>query len=244
MVPTGWTDILEIVPGQHSETTLTVTGNAIECPTEKNLVMKAYRLLETHVQLPPVDMYLHKNIPDGAGLGGGSADAAFTLKGLNELLGLGLSTGELEYFAAKLGADCPFFIQNRPMLCYGTGTDMRPSPIDLSGFNILIVKPGESVSTAEAYAGITPSVPARPLSERLQLPPEKWKDAIINDFEPSIQRKLPLIGTIKRQLYEMGAVYASMSGSGSAVYGLFKDDILSDGMADRFPECVTFAGSM
>lgn len=245
MAPTGWTDILEIVPGKHDDATLTVTGHAITCPTEKNLVMKAYRLLASlDATIPPVDMYLHKMIPDGAGLGGGSADAAFALKGINEVLSLGLSTDRLETLAARLGADCPFFIRNSTMLCYGTGTDMRPAPIDVSCFNIVIVKPNESVSTAEAYAGIKPSIPAMPLSERLQLPPEQWKDTIINDFEPSIEKKLPSIGTIKRRLYESGAIYASMSGSGSAVYGLFKGDILSDDITDKFPGCVTFAGSM
>lgn len=243
MVPTGWTDILEIVPGTGNETTLTVTGHSIACPTEKNLVMKAYRILESLTPIPPVDMYLHKAIPDGAGLGGGSADAAFALKGINEVLALGLHDDQLESLAAKIGADCPFFIRNRPVLCHGTGTEMRPSPIDISGFTVAIVKPQESVSTAEAYAGVTPAIPQQPLCDRLLSPTHSWKNTVLNDFESSVIAKIPYVGRIKSRLYEMGAVYASMSGSGSAVYGLFENDILSDDIAGSFPDCATFTGS-
>ena len=157
MVPVPWHDVLEIVPAKGEETTLTVTGRHVDCPPEKNLVMKAYRALEREVSLPPVDIYLRKIIPDGAGLGGGSADASFTLRALNELFALGYNDEQLARVASTLGADCPFFIYNRPMLCTGTGTDMEPIDVDLQGLDILIAKPDVSVPTAAAYSHTTPA---------------------------------------------------------------------------------------
>lgn len=242
MCPTRWTDVLEIVPARGETTTLTVTGRHVDCPPEKNLVMKAYRALDAYTPLPPVDIYLHKIIPDGAGLGGGSADAAFTLRGLNELFALDIPDHELARIASTLGADCAFFIYNRPMMCRGIGDVISPSDITLDGYTLAIVKPPCSVSTAEAYSAVSPRVPAVDLQDRLCLPAEEWKDAIVNDFEPSVVKRLPEVAEIKRKLYGLGAVYASMSGSGSAVYGLFRHDILSAGIADMFPDCVTFVG--
>lgn len=240
MYPVKWTDILEIVAAKGTETTLTVTGRAVDCPPEKNLVMKAYRALDRMVSLPPVDIYLHKIIPDGAGLGGGSADAAFTLCGLNELFSLDFSDSALAEVAATLGADCPFFIYNRPMLCTGTGTEMTPVNMDLSGYRIAIVKPHRSVSTREAYAAVTPAKPAISLMNRLSAGIRQWRDGVKNDFEPSVGALLPEIGQIKQRLYDMGAVYASMSGSGSAVYGIFESDILADDIAAAFSDCVSY----
>lgn len=242
MVPVAWRDVLEIVPSRTGETMLTVSGREVNCPPEKNLVMKAYRALESRVDgLPPVEIYLRKVIPDGAGLGGGSADASFMLTGLNDLFSLGLSDGELAAVAAGLGADCPLFVYNRPMLATGTGTRLEPIGVDLAGLTLVIVKPPVSVPTAAAYAAVTPSVPDVPLRERIKLPVDRWQDVVVNDFEASVFPAYPEVAAVKRALIkDMGAVYASMSGSGSAVFGLFGRDILADEVTRRFPECATF----
>lgn len=222
MMPVPWCDILEIVPAHGDTDTLTVTGRGVDCPPEKNLVMKAVRALRETVDFPPVDIYLEKIIPDGAGLGGGSADAAFTLTCIDSLFGLGLPRRLLAETAARIGADCPFFIYNNVSFCTGTGTDIKAFPLHLpSPLWIAIVKPDESVSTREAYAGVTPSVPATALTELLTLPVTRWQGAVKNDFEASIFPAHPAIAAVKQALLDMGAVYTSMSGSGSAVYALF-----------------------
>lgn len=245
MVPVGWCDVLEIVPAQGPDTTLTTSGRPVECAPQKNLVMKAYRALGERVELPPVDIYLHKIIPDGAGLGGGSADAAFTLTGLNRLFALGLSLDELAEVAAGVGADCPLFVYNRPMWARGTGVELTPAELPLpAGMWVGIVKPPVGVSTAQAYAGVTPREPAVDLSERLKAPVEQWQEAVVNAFEPSVFAACPL-APIKEGLLEMGAVYASMSGSGSAVYGLFASgDNLAERLKARFDGCDIFAGPL
>lgn len=237
MVPIGWTDVLEIVPSRSGESSLTVSGRTIDCPPEKNLVMKAYRLMAEQTQLPPVDVYLRKIIPDGAGLGGGSADAAFMLTALDSMFGMQLGDERLMEMASRLGADCPLFIRNEPMLCTGTGTTMEPFPIDLSAYRIAVVKPRAGVSTAEAYAAVTPSVSAVALAERLRCPIESWQETVVNDFEVSVGLRVPEVIAIKRRLREAGAVYASMSGSGSAVYGIFPADKLSDAVVSEFAGC-------
>ena len=245
--PVGWQDIMEIVPAKGTQTTLTVSGNAVECPPEKNLVMKAYAALNDVIPLPPVDIYLHKIIPDGAGLGGGSADAAFTLKGLNELFSLEMTDGQLAEIAAKIGADCPFFIYNRPMLAKGIGNEFTPVDIDLSGKTIAIVKPHESVSTREAYSGVTPMIPECDLTTAISADIKEWRGKISNDFEKSIFPLHPAIQSVKEQLYALGADYASMSGSGAAVYGIFQSDNydrLSEQLAKTFPGCATFSGKI
>lgn len=245
--PVGWSDVLEIVPAKGTETTLTVTGNPVECPPEKNLVIKAYRALNEAFPLPPVDIYLHKIIPDGAGLGGGSADAAFTLKGLNELFGLELTDERLAEIAAGIGADCPFFIYNRPMLARGIGNEFSPCEVDLSDKTIAIVKPRESVSTREAYSGVVPAAPEYDLHSALLENITVWKEKISNDFERSIFSAHPSIEAVKEKLYELGAEYASMSGSGAAVYGIFSNDSadrLSALLSKIFPGCATFTGEM
>ncbi|MDE6484574.1 MAG: 4-(cytidine 5'-diphospho)-2-C-methyl-D-erythritol kinase [Duncaniella sp.] len=244
MYPVGWSDVLELVPGKGEDTTLTVTGNAVDCPPEKNLVMKAYRALDAELQLPPVDIFLHKIIPDGAGLGGGSADAAFTLTGLNELFDLGLEKEHLAEIAGKIGADCSFFVYDRPMLCTGTGTTMAPIDIDLSDYAVAIVKPPFSVPTREAYSSVTPAVAERSITEILTKPVEEWRGELKNDFERTVGALHPEIHAIRDRLYKCGAVYAAMSGSGSAVFGLFKNDILADDLKRLFPACATFAGHL
>lgn len=221
--PIPWKDILEIVPAKGEESTLTVTGRKVDCPAEKNLVMKAYRKLNEVVPLPPVDIFLHKVIPDGAGLGGGSADAAFTLVGLNRLFELGLTDEQLAEVAAEIGADCPFFIYNKPMLAEGIGNEFSATDLDLSSYTIAVIKPEDAVSTKEAYAGVTPEEPKTAISEAVKRDIGEWKYTVKNDFERSIFPNHPAIAEIKQRLYDMGAIYASMSGSGSSVYGIFSD---------------------
>lgn len=244
--PVPWRDMLEIVPASGGETTLTVTGRCVDCPPEKNLVMKAYRALDAVVPLPPVDIYLHKIIPDGAGLGGGSADAAFTLVGLNRMFDLGLSSTRLAGIASKLGADCAFFVYDRPMLARGIGDVLTDCDLDLSGYSIAIVKPQVGVSTAEAYNGVVPAVPPVDLGQLIAGGVESWAGKVKNDFERSIFKAHPVIAGIKEQLYEMGAVYASMSGSGASVYGIFAKecDTLSAKVKDLFCDCDTFVSPL
>ena len=244
MCPVGWADILEIVPGNSGKTTLTVTGRKVDCPVEKNLVIKAFRALETAVghDLPPVDIYLRKIVPDGAGLGGGSSDAAFALKGINEVLSLGFTPDKLAEIASTIGADCPFFIYNTPMLATGIGTTLSPINLNLSGLTVVIVKPNESVPTAAAYRGITPVQPPVPLSNRITGNIETWMGNVTNAFEATVGRQIAAIDEIKRRLTEIGAVYTAMSGSGSAVFGLFKSDILADDIAHIFPGMATYTG--
>lgn len=189
---------------------------------EQNLVIKALRLLQEDFDIEPVDIELTKHIPAGAGLGGGSSDAAFMLKALNELFQLKISTEGLEKYATKLGADCAFFVRNKPVLATGIGNVFQPIQLDLSGYHLVLVKPDIFVYTPEAYASIHPQHPEIPLLERTQEPIENWRNTIKNDFELPVFAKYPLIKEIKEHLYDLGAVYAAMSGSGSSVYGLFK----------------------
>ncbi len=245
MYPVKWCDILEIVPAKSQSTTLSVTGRNVDCPTEKNLVMKAFRLFKDNTGIDNVDIYLHKIIPDGAGLGGGSADAAFTLTGLNKMFECNIPDEQLAIMAAQIGADCPFFIHNRPMLATGIGTCFSPVNIDLSHYTITIVKPQSSVPTAKAYAGVTPKQPERNILETFSLPIEQWGDTLRNDFECSVFPIYPEIRQIKNTLHEMGALYTSMSGSGSAVYGIFKkNDNLAERLKNNFPHCDCFTDNM
>lgn len=237
MIPTDWRDILEIVPAKGNGSTLTVTGRSVDCPTEKNLVIRAYRAMASQYDLPDVDIYLHKIIPDGAGLGGGSADAAFTIRALNEMFELGLSDDTMSEIAATIGSDCPFFIYNRPMLATGTGTTLAPIDFSQEGYRLVIVKPREYVSTAEAYGGCMPKPCETPLTEILAtIPPEEWaKSNVVNDFEATVFPRHPRIAEVKASLYRLGAAYASMSGSGASVFGIFGRDILADEIQQTFP---------
>lgn len=192
-------------------------------PKDKDLCIKAYNELAAHYPLTGADISLTKRIPTGAGLGGGSADAAFTLKMLNELFSLGLDDERLAIHASRLGSDVPFFIYNRPMFASGRGEILTPIPCPItSGRKIGVVTPGITVPTAEAYSGVKPAMPETGLRELISsLPLEQWKGRIANDFEESIFKKHPALGAIKDSLYKAGAIYASMSGSGSALYGIF-----------------------
>ena len=188
----------------------------------KDLTARAYGLLAADFKLPPMKIYLEKCSPVGAGLGGGSADAAFALRTIAELAGLELTDDRLAAYAARLGSDCAFFIYNRPMLGTGRGEILEPFDIDLSSFRLEVTVPeGISVSTAEAYRGIVPQVPEKPLRELLHQPVEKWKELIKNDFESTVFAVHPELAAIKERLYAEGALYAAMSGSGSALFALF-----------------------
>lgn len=246
MAPVAWTDILEIVPSISGKTTLTVTGNSIACEPEKNLVMKAVNLLSLEADIPPVDIFLRKVIPDGAGLGGGSADASFTLIGLNRMFSLGFSDDQLAEVATDIGADCPFFIYNNVCEVSGTGTIITPLPSDpLAGLWIAIVKPAEGVSTKEAYAGVTPRIPVRlPAEIVMSTPPSRWEsEGLKNDFEATVAASRPAIAGAISTIREMGAIYTSMSGSGAAVYGLFDSaDNLSARLKAAFPGHDIFVG--
>ncbi len=238
MIPVDWGDILEIVPASSDKTTLTVLGRRVDCPAEDNLVMRAYRALDSIKPLPPVDIFLEKIVPDGAGLGGGSADASFTLLALNNMFGLGLSLDRLASIAATLGADCPLFIYNRPMLATGTGTTLTPIDLDMSHYHILIVKPPMKISTREAYSGIIPSPWPQPLE--CMIGPDFIANCPHNDFEDSVFPTHPILARIKQTLIENDAVYASMSGSGSAIFGLFKSEADAIHAAETSPEgCIS-----
>jgi len=234
--PIPLTDALEVVPLEKDAEgpyRLTQYGTAIEGPVEKNLVVKAYAMLAADYQLPPVDIHLYKHIPSGAGLGGGSADAAFMLCLLNDRFGLQLTEQQLIDYATRLGADCAFFVHRRPTFATGIGNIFTPIELDLKGYQIVIVKPDIFVSTPEAFRGITPHRPAQSLLDIIKQPVEQWRDTMLNDFEDSIFPAHPRIAEIKQQLYDAGALYAAMSGSGSSVYGLFA-------AASQLPEKKTF----
>ena len=189
----------------------------------KDLTARAYDILAEDFDLPPVKIFLEKTSPVGAGLGGGSADAAFALKMLNELCSLGLSERQLADYASCLGSDCAFFIYNRPMIGEGRGEILSEYPIDLSAYDLQVLAPeGISVSTKDAYGGIRPHLPEVPLREALTRPIEQWDGTLVNDFEETVFAKHLELAAIKRSLYDSGAVYASMSGSGSALFALYR----------------------
>lgn len=197
------------------------SGMEIAGDPETNLVVKAYKLLDEMFHLPPVSIYLYKRIPSGAGLGGGSADAAFMLKLLNKKFALNLSEEQLEEYAASLGADCAFFIKNAPTFAEGIGNLFAPITLSLKGYRLVLVKPDIFVSTREAFARIRPRRPEHALKEVIQQPVGEWKERMTNDFEESVFPQYPAIGEIKEELYGQGALYAAMSGSGSSVFGIF-----------------------
>lgn len=218
-------DALEVTPAQSLSSEkgyqLKVMGSVLDGSPDDNLIVRAYRLLRDEYRLPPVTLHLYKHIPTGAGLGGGSADAAFTIRALNDQFKLNLSDEKMEELAAKLGADCAFFIKNQPVFATGIGNEFHSLELSLKGKVLVLVKPDTFVSTKDAYALVTPKKPEKSLPELLAQPIEMWKDAIVNDFEMSVFKKYPEIACIKDKLYDLGAVYASMSGSGSSVYGIF-----------------------
>ena len=222
--PISIKDVIEIVPSDTFQ--FITSGLLINGSSDENLCVKAYRLLKKDFPgLPPVKMWLHKHIPMEAGLGGGSADGAFTLKLLNEKLSLNLSTDQLIGYASQLGSDCPFFIFNTPCHATGRGEVIEPFPLDLSGYSWVIVHPEIHIKTAWAFSRINPQAQQKSLKEIIVLPMEQWKDELKNDFEDPVLSEYPQLLGIKEKLYEAGAVYVSMTGSGSSFYGLFRSKL-------------------
>lgn len=224
--PVALEDALEINPCNDAATKFTLHQHGMEIAgnPEDNLVVKAYLLLDREFDLPPVEIHLFKHIPSGAGLGGGSSDAAFMLKLLNDQFNLHLTDHQLEAYAATLGADCAFFIKNQPTFAEGIGNIFSPVQLSLKGYQIMIIKPDVFVSTREAFSNIRPRRPEHSVKEVIKRPVSEWRETLINDFEASVFPLHPVIGEIKEELYRQGAVYASMSGSGSSVFGLFAPD--------------------
>ena len=236
--PINLQDALEVTRRENNdkEYTLHISGAPLEGEPEDNLVVKAYKLLKKdYPGLLPVDIHMYKHMPAGAGLGGGSSDAACMIKLLNDKFSLGLSTERMEEYAVKLGADCAFFIRNKPVFATGIGNLFEPVELSLKGYHIILIKPDIFVSTRDAFAEIKPVRPAVSLKEIVKQPMETWKNSMKNDFEDSVFKKFPEIAAIKDELYDLGAVYAAMSGSGSSVYGIFKAPI--ENVEDKFCGC-------
>ena len=209
-------DVLEIVKSDNFE----FTKSGIEIPNGENICEKAWNLLHTDFEIGNVKIHLHKQIAIGAGLGGGSADASFTLKALNELFELKLTNKELEKYALQLGADCPFFIDNKPKFVEGIGEKMTSVDLDFSEYEIRLINPKIHISTKEAYTDVVPRIPQKSISDVIELPINEWKDKLRNDFEDSVFLKYPKLKSIKEILYNEGSLYGSMTGSGSFFYSI------------------------
>lgn len=223
LYPVPWQDILELVPAPKE--TFTLSGLDIPGPATNNLCLKAYHLMKETFNLPPVKMHLHKVIPLAAGLGGGSSDAAFTIKSLNTMFSLDLTVTVMEEIAAGLGSDCPFFIKNIPVIASGTGTELEASDINLKSNYLALVNPDIHIPTAALYQKIREfSSPELNPAVVLNKPLHEWKDLLTNDFERIVFPEFTAIKDIKNQFYKTGAEFAAMSGSGSTVYGIFSED--------------------
>lgn len=240
--PVGIKDALEVTPMDDTfpsevDCDIKVTNINIEGDEQKNLVVRAYNLLKKDFpSLPRLHAHLYKGIPTQAGMGGGSSDASAMLVLLNKLFGLGLSEQQLIQYAAQLGADCAFFIMNRPAYAEGIGDQLTPINLSLKGYHMAVVRPDIPVSTKEAYARITPQMPRKCCKDIVMQPIDTWKDELVNDFEQGIFAIHPELEAIKQKIYEEGAVYAAMSGSGSALFGLFKE---TRNLAAVFPNMFT-----
>jgi len=212
-------DALELISA--GDTNFKCAGLSIPGRAEDNLCLKGYELLQADFELPPISIFLYKHIPIGAGLGGGSADAAFFIRLVNNCFNLGQSDEQMMGYARQLGADCAFFIKNKPVFAQGVGDEFEPINLDLSRYKIVLVMPPAHVSTGEAYRGVKPAKAQTPLRELINLPVRDWKSQIKNDFEDSVFKNHPAIRGVKAALYDAGALYASMSGSGASVFGIF-----------------------
>jgi 4-diphosphocytidyl-2-C-methyl-D-erythritol kinase len=219
-------DILEVILLQdgNKKDNFTISGLSIPCAVEDNLCLKALKLMRQHIKIPPLNIFLHKVIPFGSGLGGGSSDAAFMLKLLNEMFEAGITDDNLEKIGAEIGADCAFFIKNKITFAEGIGNVFSSVNSDIPNFWIELIVPSVEVSTAFAYQNIVPGKPELDLKTALQLPIETWRNKIKNSFEKTVFEKFPELQNIKVTLYDKGTLYASMSGSGSAIYGLFSQN--------------------
>lgn len=224
-------DALEVIAAKKSKESIrfSTSGISVGQHTNNNLCFKAYELMKQDFPtLPAIEMHLHKVIPMGAGLGGGSADAAFTLKLLNKIFNLQCDDARLGAYALQLGSDCPFFLYNKPCIATGRGEILEPLALDLSAYKILLVNPGIHVSTALAFSHIKPSLDVAPLAVQIAAPIKKWKNILCNDFEATVFDIYPEISLLKNTLYDHGAIYASMSGSGSSVFGIFSKTFSAD----------------
>lgn len=233
-------DALEITVNNKAdapEYTFKMYNAIFEDDKSDNLVVKAYKLLAANHTLPKVDISLYKHIPTGAGLGGGSSDAAFTLKMLNKIASLNLTDEQLEEYAARIGADCAFFIKNRPAFATGIGNILNPIDEYLKGYYLVLVKPDIHISTKEAYSLVTPLRPIVSLTDIISRPVNMWASSMKNDFERSMFAKYPETERIKDNLYRMGALYASMSGSGSSFFGIFENRQDEEQISSLFPDC-------
>lgn len=240
--PVGLSDALEMVRDSNASAGITFSSSGIAVPgsAEENLCVKAYYLISRDYPLPAVKAHLHKTIPVGAGLGGGSSDAAFFIRLLNDHLELGLAWGELYHYAKQLGSDCSFFITNKPVMAEGKGDEYERIDLDLSGYHLVLAYPNIHIGTAEAYAGVKPKEASYDLEATvLNTPIEKWKDIVHNDFEDTVFIKYPEVRRVKERLYELGALYASMSGSGSSVYGIFRE---KPPIRDELRNCFVWEG--
>lgn len=224
MYPVGLCDIVEIhrIPGKNIPLEFSQSGIRFEGDLKQNLCIKAWELLSTDCSIPPVSIHLHKQIPVGAGLGGGSSNASTVLKGLNLLAEKPVKPEKLAELAARLGSDCPFFLHNIPMMMEGRGEILSRVDISPGSGHLVLLFPEIHIPTAEAYGAVSPSVPARNLRELIEEPLDRWKEILVNDFEKSAFRNYPILGELKSALYKAGASYASMSGSGSSLFGIFK----------------------
>ena len=238
--PLPFADILEIIPGRFAFGHLKQTGIPLDCLAEDNLVFRAYRQLKDRFDLPEAGLHLHKIVPFGAGLGGGSADAAYTLRVMNKLFDLQLSNQELEQEAQKLGSDCAFFIRNRAVFACGRGADFTEVSFSLKGYYLLLIIPPVSVSTAEAYAGIKPAMPEQSIQKIIQEPVRHWKGLLKNDFENPVFSKHSDLSEIKEALYASGALYASMTGSGSALFGIY--DSVPEAISEKLERYIYWRG--
>ncbi|MGC1240124.1 MAG: 4-(cytidine 5'-diphospho)-2-C-methyl-D-erythritol kinase [Chryseosolibacter sp.] len=236
--PVPWNDVLEIVPARDFQ--FAMSGNPVPGAAVDNLCMRAYEMLNKQFRLKPVAMHLMKNIPIGAGLGGGSSDGAYALQMLNQIFNLSIPGNTLKDYALQLGSDCAFFLENRPMMGAGRGEILTPLSLSLSGKFLVIVKPEVQISTAKAYAGITPRTPVHGLRQILENHPvTEWRSLVKNDFEEVLFKEFPIIEAIHQKLYAFGATYASMSGSGSAVYGIFDKET---DLQKEFPSMTYWSG--
>lgn len=235
MYPIGLSDILEIRPLDSGKPAIHFSQSGIRVREKQgnNLCEKAYKLLSGHVSLPPVEVHLHKQIPVGAGLGGGSSNASTMLENLNLLTDRPLSADNLHELASMLGSDCPFFLHRDAMMMEGRGEILSPVPVNLNGMYLVVLFPALHIPTAEAYAGITPGVRETHLQQLVARPIDQWRDLVVNDFERSIFEKYPDLQTLKDGLYSGGAVYASLSGSGSSLYGIFNEKPVLQGEISR-----------
>jgi len=220
--PISWTDVIEVIKTENQEFKFNSSGLKIPGNRDNNLIVNACKLLQKDFDLPGLSFHLHKILPMGAGLGGGSSDGAFALMLINNICKLGLNKEKLKYYALELGSDCPFFIDEKPMFVSGRGEHLEEINVDLKNWYIVVVMPPFSVGTAEAYRWIQPKAPEISIKAIISSSPENWKNNLTNDFEEEVIQRHALVGEIKTELYQQGAVYASMSGSGAAVYGLFK----------------------